>query len=81
MMSGQVYSAEFGAQLGLLGLLLGLVLLGAFIMFLASWSSRNMAFRKQYEPQPHDATYVYTEPREPELGILRERYTRGEFEP
>lgn len=81
MMSGQLYSVDFGAPLGLLGVLLGLALLVACIVFLTYWSRRSMAYRKQYEPQPHDAPYIYTEPREPALEILRERYTRGEIDP
>jgi len=81
MMSGQVYSAFPGMPLMLLSILLSFVLLVVVIWSMAHWLHGKTELGKRNAPQPHDEPYTYSEPPEPALQVLRERYARGEIDP
>ncbi len=81
MMSGQVYSAFPGMLMILLGMLLSLALLAAFILPMVHRLSRKTTLGMRREPQPHDEPSIYAVPPESALQVLRERYIRGEIEP
>jgi hypothetical protein len=56
------------------------VLLAGIIWSMAHWLRGKTAPGMRKAPQPHDEPYIYSEPREPALEALRERYARGEID-
>lgn len=81
MMSGQLYSTFPGMPVLLLGMLLSVMLLAVGIWSIAVFLHGKTTLGRAPEPQPRDEPYTYSEPREPALVVLRERYARGEIDP
>ena len=81
VMWGAAYSGYFGISLLLLSILLSVVLPAGIVWSMAHWLRGKTALGTRKAPQPHDEPYTYSEPREPALEVLRERYARGEIDP